>query len=43
LSVNIIPPWLFASMYHLEDEQQARWWPQFRDTVFRHERLPADL
>jgi hypothetical protein len=29
--VNIIPPWLFILTYHLEDEQQARWWPQFRD------------
>jgi hypothetical protein len=31
--VNIIPPWLFILIYHLGDEQQARWWLQFRDMV----------
>jgi hypothetical protein len=32
--VNIIPPWLHAH-YHLEDEEKARWLPQFRDMVSR--------
>jgi hypothetical protein len=35
--VNIIPPWLFTLIYHLEDEQQAcikRL--QFKDTVSPH-------
>jgi hypothetical protein len=31
--VNIIPPRLSMLMYHLGDEQQAPWWPQFRDIV----------
>jgi hypothetical protein len=37
-SVNIISPGLH-NHFHLEDEQQVRWWPQFRDTVStpRHE------
>jgi hypothetical protein len=34
--VNIIPPWLSILMYHLGDEQQARWWLQFRDVVSPH-------
>jgi hypothetical protein len=34
--VNIIPPWFFMRRYHLADEQQARWWPQFRDIVSPH-------
>jgi hypothetical protein len=25
-------------MYHLEDEEQACWWPQFRDVVSPHRR-----
>jgi hypothetical protein len=29
--VEIIPPWLSTVVYHLGDEQQARWWPRFRD------------
>jgi hypothetical protein len=33
--VNIIPPWLSIHIYHLEDEQ-GRWWPQFRDVVSLH-------
>jgi hypothetical protein len=31
--VNTIPPWSLILMYHLGDEQQARWWLQFRDIV----------
>jgi hypothetical protein len=32
--VNIvIPPWFSMFMYHLGDEQQTRWWLQFRDVV----------
>jgi hypothetical protein len=34
--VNIIPPWLSILTNHLEDEQWARWWLQFRDTVSPH-------
>jgi hypothetical protein len=34
--VNIIPPWLFILIYHLEDEQYACWWPQFRNIVSPH-------
>jgi hypothetical protein len=30
---NIIPPWLSISIDHLEDEQRACWFPQFRDIV----------
>jgi hypothetical protein len=42
-SVNIISPGLH-NHYHLEDEQQARWCPQFRDTVStpRHEKQQGD-
>jgi hypothetical protein len=32
-SVDIIPPWFSVLIYHLGDEQWARWWPQFRDVV----------
>jgi hypothetical protein len=37
--VNIIPPRLSLLTYHLGDEQQTRWRPQFRDVVWprRHE------
>jgi hypothetical protein len=44
-SVDIIPPWLSTHMYHLEDEQQGRWWPQFRDTVspYRHKQEANSL
>jgi hypothetical protein len=31
--VDITPPWFFMLMYHLGNEQQARWCPQFRDVV----------
>jgi hypothetical protein len=31
--VDIIPAWLSMLIYHLRNEQQARWWPQFRDIV----------
>jgi hypothetical protein len=31
--VNILSPWLSILAYHLEDEQQTRWLPQFRDIV----------
>jgi hypothetical protein len=34
--VSIIPPLLSILIYHLWDEQQARWWPQFRDVVSPH-------
>jgi hypothetical protein len=34
--VSIIPPWLYVLIYHLLDEQQARWWPQFRDILSPH-------
>jgi hypothetical protein len=34
--VEIIPPWFSILIYHLRDEQQARWWPQFRDVVSPH-------
>jgi hypothetical protein len=36
--VHIIPPWLSVLIYHLGDEQKARWWLQFRDIVslYRH-------
>jgi hypothetical protein len=29
----IMPPWLSTIMYHLVNEQEPRWWPQFRDIV----------
>jgi hypothetical protein len=35
-TVNIIPLWLSILIYHMEDEQYARWGPQFRDTVSSH-------
>jgi hypothetical protein len=37
--VNIIPSWLSMLIYHLKDEQYARWWQQIRDMVSpnRHE------
>jgi hypothetical protein len=35
--VNIIPPWFSMLIYHLGDEQQACWWPQFRDVVSPHQ------
>jgi hypothetical protein len=31
--VNIISPCLSILIHHLGDEQQAHWWPQFRDVV----------
>jgi hypothetical protein len=31
--INIIPPWISTSIYHAGDEQWARWWPQFRDSL----------
>jgi hypothetical protein len=31
--VDIISKLFSMLMYHLGDEQQARWWPQFRDRV----------
>jgi hypothetical protein len=31
--VSIIPPQLSIVIYHLGDEQKARWWPEFRDIV----------
>jgi hypothetical protein len=34
--VHIIPPWLSMLIYHLEDEQYARWWQLFRDVVCLH-------
>jgi hypothetical protein len=30
---DIIPPWFSIFTYHLEYEQYACWWPQFRDAV----------
>jgi hypothetical protein len=37
--VNVIPPFISILTYNLGDEQQAHWWPQFRDVVSpnRHE------
>jgi hypothetical protein len=32
----IIPPWFSMLIYHLGDEQQARWWLQFRVVVSPH-------
>jgi hypothetical protein len=34
--VDIITPWLSILVYHLGDEQQALWWPQFRDLLSSH-------
>jgi hypothetical protein len=34
--VSIIPAWLSVLIYELEDGEQARWWPQFRDVVSPH-------
>jgi hypothetical protein len=28
-----IPPWLSMPIWHVGDEQEARWCPQFRDAV----------
>jgi hypothetical protein len=36
-TVDVIPPWFFMFMYHLGYEQQARWWPQFRDILSPHQ------
>jgi hypothetical protein len=33
--VNIIPPWHYMLIYHLQDEQYARW-PQFRDILLHN-------
>jgi hypothetical protein len=33
--VDIIPPW-FSMLTYYQDEQQARWWPQFSDRVSPH-------
>jgi hypothetical protein len=35
-SVDIIPLWFSMLIYHLGDEKQARWWPQFRDIISSH-------
>jgi hypothetical protein len=37
--IDFIPPWFSVLIYHLEDKQYARWWPQFRDVVspYRHD------
>jgi hypothetical protein len=35
-NVDIIPLWFSMLIYHLGDEQYARWLPQFRDVVLRH-------
>jgi hypothetical protein len=40
---NIIPPGLSILIRHLEEEQQARWWPQFRDMVLSHQCERQDL
>jgi hypothetical protein len=32
----IIPPCISMLIYHLRDEQQARWWRQFKDIVLLH-------
>jgi hypothetical protein len=34
--VDIIPSWLSMLIYLLGDEQQTRWWSQFRDLVSPH-------
>jgi hypothetical protein len=34
--LNNIPQCFSILIYHLGDEQLARWWPQFRDTVSPH-------
>jgi hypothetical protein len=36
--VSIIPPWIFIFIYHLRNEQQARWWLVFGDLVSPHPR-----
>jgi hypothetical protein len=33
--VNVIPLW-HSTLTYLGDEQQTRWWPQFRDIVSSH-------
>jgi hypothetical protein len=35
--VSGIAPWLSVMIYHLGDEQEARFWPQFRDIVLPHQ------
>jgi hypothetical protein len=35
-SVDIAPPLFSMLIYHLGDEQYARWWPQFRDVASPH-------
>jgi hypothetical protein len=30
---DITPPWFSMLIYHLQDEQQARLWPEVKDTV----------
>jgi hypothetical protein len=37
--VNMIPPWLSIFIYNLVDEQQARWWLQFRDVQLGDQEL----
>jgi hypothetical protein len=32
-SVSVIPPWPSILIYHLGNEQQFSWWPQFRDSL----------
>jgi hypothetical protein len=36
LPVHIIPPLFSTLIYQPGNEQQARWWPQFRDVVSHH-------
>jgi hypothetical protein len=31
------PPWLSILICHMGNEQQARWWPQFRDIILPHQ------
>jgi hypothetical protein len=35
--VDIILPWFSMPIYHMGDEQYARWWQQFRDVVPPHQ------
>jgi hypothetical protein len=34
--IDIIPLWFSTLICHLGDEQQDRWWAQFRDVVSPH-------
>jgi hypothetical protein len=31
--INVLSPGLHTHIYCLEDEQEALWWPQFRDII----------